>query len=286
MSYSRPVDPTGTSTWLAHTRRRPPSQEAGVDYYCDIGTAIHAAGDGSVFAIGGSVAEATGRYLTIDLDDGRRVRYLHLQRCLVSTRQRVSRGDVVAYSGASGYGSEFFGASGMRDFPWADTGGPHVHVTLWNTHGYSFGPQAGTLDFDAFADGDDTLWEDDMFTDADRNLLQDVKNKLSIPGDVGYGRPEVIQQQVDALSQSIARVAAGHILFPGARYYAFEAIVNALRRGGDTDTPVVEVDEVALAQALAPLLPQHIASLSDADVDRLAQAATDEQGKRGRRRVG
>lgn len=285
MSYVRPVDPTGISSWLAHTRRDPPSKEAGVDYYCVIGTEIHAAGDGSVVETGGSIDDATGRYVTVDLDDGRRVRYLHLSRYRTSTGNRVRRGDVIAESGASGYGSEFFGASGMADFPWRDTGGPHVHVTLWPRQVYSFGARAGTLDFDAHADADFTLWEDDMFTDADRNLLQDVSNKLSIP-DAPYGRPEVIQQRVDSLSQAVSRVAAGQILYPGARYYAFQAVVDAVRRGGDAEPPIVEVDEVALAQALAPLLPAHMASLSDADVDRLAQAAAAEQGKRTRRRLG
>jgi hypothetical protein len=107
---------------------------------------------------------------------------------------------------------------------------------------------------------------------------------LTIP-DAAYGRPEVIQQRVDSLSQAIARVAAGQILYPGARYYAFQAVVDAIRKG-DADPPVVEVDEVALAQALAPLLPSHMASLTDSDIDRLAQAATEEQGKRIRARRG
>lgn len=285
MSYTRPVDPTGICSWLTHTLRNPPSQEAGVDYYCDIGTPILAAGDGLVVSTAGTIAEATGRFLTIDLDDGRRVRYLHLSRFQKSAGAQVREGAVVAYSGASGYGSEYFGASGMSDFPWRDTGGPHVHVTLWPSHQYSFGANAGTLDFEAHTDPNFGLLEDDMFTDADRNLLQDVRNMLTIP-DAAYGRPEVIQQRVDSLSQAIARVAAGQILYPGARYYAFQAVVDAIRKGGDADPPVVEVDEVALAQALAPLLPSHMASLTDSDIDRLAQAATEEQGKRTRARRG
>ena len=151
--YTRPVTPTGISSWRDHTRRGPPSQEAGVDYYCPIGTPILAAGDGRVVAVAGDVNAATGRYLTIDLDDGRRVRYLHLSRWAKSAGDPVRQGAVVAYSGASGYGSEFFGGSGMDDFPWGDTGGPHVHVTLWPSHAYSFGVNAGTLDFDAHAGG-------------------------------------------------------------------------------------------------------------------------------------
>jgi murein DD-endopeptidase MepM/ murein hydrolase activator NlpD len=141
--YVRPVDPTGISSWYAHTRRNPPSQEAGVDYYCPVGTPILAAGDGRVVAVGGGIEPATGRFLTIDLNDGRRVRYLHLSRWLKSAGDPVRQGAVVAYSGASGYGSET--AAGGPG-----TGGPHVHTTLWPSHAYSFGPNAGTLDFEEY----------------------------------------------------------------------------------------------------------------------------------------
>lgn len=168
--YQRPVVPTGLSTFDAHTRRRPPSKEAGVDYYCPMGTPILAAADGFVVEIGGSTEPATGRYLTIDLDDGLRVRYLHLSRWAKNRGDRVQRGDVVAYSGASGYGSEFFGASSLETIPW-NTGGPHVHTTLWPTHRYRFGADAGTLDIERYVGGVDarlspeepeTSQEDDM----------------------------------------------------------------------------------------------------------------------------
>jgi hypothetical protein len=43
---------------------------------------------------------------------------------------------------------------------------------------------------------------------------------------------------------------------------------------------VAEVDENAIAQALAPLLTSNIASLSDEDVQRIATAAADEQARR------
>jgi hypothetical protein len=157
MAYLRPVDPTAgrVSTYYAHTRRTTPSSEAGVDYYCPIGTPIRAADDGVIFERGGTLATATGRYITLDLNDGRRVRYLHLSRYANASRgTRVKRGDVIGYSGASGYGSEYFGATGLSGIP-ANTGGPHVHVTLWAGRFYQFGryPLEPTLDFERYVGG-------------------------------------------------------------------------------------------------------------------------------------
>jgi murein DD-endopeptidase MepM/ murein hydrolase activator NlpD len=143
------------STYYAHTRRTTPSSEAGVDYYCPIGTPIRAAGDGVIFETGGGIQPATGRYVTLDLNDGRRVRYLHLSRFAANAYggARVTRGQIIGYAGASGYGSEFFGASSLSRIP-ANTGGPHVHTTLWSKQVYQFGryPIEPTLDFELYVD--------------------------------------------------------------------------------------------------------------------------------------
>lgn len=149
--YLRPVTHQGgVSTFLAHTRRTRPSSEPGVDFYCPIGSPVYAVWSGVVVAVGGGIVPATGRYVTIDLDDGRRVRYLHLQKQRVSTGQRVRRGDVIGLSGASGYGSEYFGASSLSRIP-SNTGGPHVHVTLWPGHWQRFGATtSGAIDIQQY----------------------------------------------------------------------------------------------------------------------------------------
>lgn len=153
MSYLRPVDPTNgrISTYWAHCHRTTPSSEAGVDYYCPIGTPIRAASDGIIYDVAGGIIPATGRYVTLDLYDGRRVRYLHLSRWNVKKNDRVRAGQIIGYSGASGYGSEFFGASSIDRIP-SNTGGPHVHATLWPRHQYQFGryPIEPTLDFELY----------------------------------------------------------------------------------------------------------------------------------------
>lgn len=139
--YCRPVQPTNgrIASWLAHTNRGTPSSEPGTDYYCPRGTPVKAAAAGRVVAVGDSIQPATGRFVTIDLDDGRRVRYLHLERRHVKVGDRVRWGQHIADSGATGYGD--------ADWSWnvSGTGGAHVHMTLWRTHRYVFGRYA-TLD--------------------------------------------------------------------------------------------------------------------------------------------
>lgn len=139
MGYQIPVPYARSTSWLTHTRRNPPSTEAGIDYFCPIGTPVRAAESGRIVDTGDSIQPATGRFVTIDLDDGHRVRYLHLSTRAVSTGQRVARGQVVGYSGATGYGEE--------DWSWNvnETGGAHVHMTLWRSQQYSFG-RGATLD--------------------------------------------------------------------------------------------------------------------------------------------
>ncbi|QDF15948.1 metallo-endopeptidase [Microbacterium phage Alex44] len=137
--YLRPTPAGGiSSSWQAHKDRRPPafpgpSQEPGTDIACAYGTTLVAPEDGVVVEIKTSNSNATGRFVTIDLNDGRRVRYLHLSAVLVNSGARVTRGQAVARSGASANGRDW----GV---------GAHVHVTLWDFHRYVFGPN-GTMDF-------------------------------------------------------------------------------------------------------------------------------------------
>lgn len=144
--YLRPTTtPTISCSWQCHRDRRPSSTEPGTDYACAYGSSLVAPEDGVIVDVKTTTSTATGRYVTIDLADGYRIRLLHLSRVLVSVGQRVKRGQEVAKSGASGFGKDWgYGA--------------HVHVTLWNRHGYTFGSSA-TLDFVRFlgADNDGTI---------------------------------------------------------------------------------------------------------------------------------
>ena len=118
-TYLRPCgDVRISSTWQGHRDRNPPSGEPGTDYAVPRGTPVRAAADGVVVDRKDTTSSATGRYIAVRADDGNYLRYLHLQSSVVLPGTRVSRGQVIAYSGASGFGSE--------------TGyGSHVHVSLW-----------------------------------------------------------------------------------------------------------------------------------------------------------
>ncbi|MDR6142597.1 murein DD-endopeptidase [Microbacterium foliorum] len=107
-----------SSSWQGHRNRNPPSGEPGTDYAVVVGTPIRAATDGVIVDRKDSTTTATGRYLALRASDGNYIRYLHLQSSSVPLGARVTRGQIIAYSGASGFGSE----AGY---------GAHVHVSLW-----------------------------------------------------------------------------------------------------------------------------------------------------------
>jgi len=126
MGYALPTNTDYVScSWQCHKNRSPCSTEPGTDYGSAYGSPLYAPDNGKVVDLKTSNSNATGRYLTIDLDDGRRTRALHLSAITVSIGQRVSRGQRIGSTGASGYGSDWgYGA--------------HVHQTLWSTQAYNF----------------------------------------------------------------------------------------------------------------------------------------------------
>lgn len=181
-----PVGSRRMSSWASHQRRSPRSSEPGTDFYCPIGTPIYSPADGVVYGSGNSIAPATGRWVGIDLDNGMRFRCMHLSR-MVNLPRRVKRGQLIGYSGASGYGKE-----NWENDP--HTGGAHTHVTLWPTHASRFGYDRNgkpyTVDFMAYADNSSpasaggSSEEDDM-NDDDRNKLNFVYAALAGPVNLG-----------------------------------------------------------------------------------------------------
>jgi murein DD-endopeptidase MepM/ murein hydrolase activator NlpD len=149
MGYLLPTTAAVSATWQEHRDREPPSAEPGTDYACAYGTPLLAPAPGVVSAASNSTSGGTGRYCTIQLDDGRAVRFLHLSAIHVQPGDRVERGVIFADSGASGFGLDWgYGA--------------HVHVTLWEQPGLSV---ADSIDFATYADAPDEAterMEDDM----------------------------------------------------------------------------------------------------------------------------
>lgn len=135
--YRLPTTTTRVSSDYAdHRRRNPPSSEPGTDYAAPYGSTLYAPGSGKVVDIKTTNSGAMGRFVTIDLDDGRRWRAIHLSAVGVSVGRRVARGTVLGKTGGSAYGS--------------NTGvGSHVHVTLWPTHRYVF-TSNGPIDFERY----------------------------------------------------------------------------------------------------------------------------------------
>jgi hypothetical protein len=134
MGYALPSNSDFVScSWQCHRDRSTPSTEPGTDYGVPYGSPLYAVDNGTVVDIKKTNSYATGRFITIDLDDGRRTRSLHLAEVWVSVGNRVSRGQQIGKTGASGHGSDWgYGA--------------HVHQTLWPSHNYQFGRDS-TLDF-------------------------------------------------------------------------------------------------------------------------------------------
>lgn len=145
-----PVGERRMSSWTAHQYRTPRSEEPGTDFYCPIGTPVLAPDDGVIYGYGNSIVPSTGRWVGIQFQSGMSFRAMHFSR-IVRTSGVVRRGEIIGYSGASGYGDE--------DWSWnPNTGGAHTHVTLWPTAVRRFGysPTTGkpyTIDFMNFVGG-------------------------------------------------------------------------------------------------------------------------------------
>lgn len=150
--YLRPVQPVGgrMSSFTAHTRRTTPSREPGTDYYVPIGTPVIAPAAGVVGMTGDSINPPTGRFVWIKFDDGTSGRALHLSRRVVDAGQRVRQGQIIGYSGATGYGKEDWSHD-------PSTGGAHVHWTFWLDHRMRFGYDAHgrpySVDFENYVTG-------------------------------------------------------------------------------------------------------------------------------------
>ncbi|MCE9585182.1 peptidoglycan DD-metalloendopeptidase family protein [Candidatus Nomurabacteria bacterium] len=90
----------------------------GVDFRASVGTPIKAMSDGIVAGFGDTDIQCAGvsfgKFILIKYDNGLASTYGHLSLIKVSNGQRVNRGEIVGYSGNTGYST-----------------GPHLHVSIY-----------------------------------------------------------------------------------------------------------------------------------------------------------
>ncbi len=86
----------------------------GFDFKASIGTPILAAEDGEVMAVGNNGQVQYGRYILIKHQNNLATLYAHLSREIVKKGEGVKRGQVIGYSGNTGYST-----------------GPHLHFGVY-----------------------------------------------------------------------------------------------------------------------------------------------------------
>jgi len=94
----------------------------GIDLRASVGTPVKAAAGGRVAGTGDTdnvcPGASYGKWIVVTHDNGLSTLYAHLSLIKVSEGQTLSRGDVVGYSGNTGYST-----------------GPHLHFTVYATQG-------------------------------------------------------------------------------------------------------------------------------------------------------
>ena len=89
------------------------TQHDGIDLQAEKGTEIHAAADGIVTTAEFAYGRGYGYYIVIDHGNGLETLYAHCSELLVEAGQTVSRGDLIARVGSTGYAT-----------------GPHCHFEI------------------------------------------------------------------------------------------------------------------------------------------------------------
>jgi murein DD-endopeptidase MepM/ murein hydrolase activator NlpD len=91
---------------------------SGVDFKASVGTPVKAMADGTVRGVGDTdttcPGASFGKWVFVEFDNGLSATYGHLSLPKAYTGQKVSRGEVIGYSGATGHVT-----------------GPHLHVTIY-----------------------------------------------------------------------------------------------------------------------------------------------------------
>lgn len=105
-TWIRPVEGKITDSFDGHRgRTNPPSRNPGTDYGVPMDTPVKAIADAVVSGIVQTISGAGGRMIFLSFPSGHNADYLHLSKILVHKGQSVKQGEVIGYSGGSGFGS-------------------------------------------------------------------------------------------------------------------------------------------------------------------------------------
>lgn len=224
MGYAMPATAPISATWQDHKNRNPPSQEPGTDVATAFGTRVGCAEAGKVTYIDTNPGGGEGRVVGVTLNDGRYVRYLHMDQIYVGYNQAVGRGQTLGLSGASGYGD-----------PWYY--GPHVHVSLWERPGMPF---SQTIDFQRYVgdgDGDDDMDYNTFLSYLQRAFKYDLRpNGTGTPGQSYTAGPTFFEandgfgQRFTNLDAAVAKIPTT----PDGQEIDYAALAEALKEAGIT----------------------------------------------------
>lgn len=262
----------------------------GTDFRAAAGTALFAASSGAVTR---SLfdADRAGNYVRIAVGDGTWIGYSHLSERRVASGDGVEVGAVIGLAGDTGAAT-----------------GPHLHFEV-SVDGVKVDPVpflAGRTSGDAqlvslSVDGDD---EENEMRDDERNMLFHIgalltetpmRTALQVwgqPVSRVEGQPTtILQDTVDGTTASLsttvelAAMTAAVQALAAAQGLDVDAVTAAARAGARSAlrrAPQVDIDEEALALALAHHLPGLTQEMSDEQVDQLAAALGGERTRRGR----
>lgn len=105
-TWIRPVEGKITDSFEGHRgRTSPPSRNPGTDYAVPMDTPVKAIADGIVSGTVQTISGAGGRMIFLSFPSGHNADYLHLSKIIVQKGQSVKQGEVIGYSGGSGFGS-------------------------------------------------------------------------------------------------------------------------------------------------------------------------------------
>lgn len=86
----------------------------GIDFQASIGTPVFAAASGKVKTVGNNGRLQYGKFVLIEHENNLTTLYAHLSRYVVQNGAKVNEGDLIGYSGNTGYST-----------------GPHLHLTVY-----------------------------------------------------------------------------------------------------------------------------------------------------------